>query len=78
MMKSPSLNFSLASFIPGINLAISLVVKIRSIFCIKSLWWQEGGVSEYRDAKMFNDEHRKLIKKWPAYCHETKNKIKIK
>ena len=50
-------------------------LRLSDIFCIKSLWWQEGGVSEYRDAKMFDEEHKKILKKWPAYCFITKRKV---
>ena len=53
-------------------------IRRSDIFCINSLWWQEGGVAEYRDAKMFNDEHEKFIEKWPAYCYKTKNMVERK
>ena len=51
-------------------------LRLNDIFCIKSLWWQEGGVSEYRDAKMYNEEHQKLIKKYPSYCWNGNKTIK--
>ena len=51
-------------------------LRISDIFSIKSLWWQEGGVSEYRDAKMYNEEHQKLIKKYPSYCWNGNKTIK--
>jgi hypothetical protein len=51
-------------------------LRMSDIFCIKSLWWQEGGVSEYRDAKMYDEEHRKLIKKYPKYCYNDQKTIK--
>ena len=51
-------------------------LRLNDIFCFKSLWWQEGGVSEYRDAKMYNEEHQKLIKKYPSYCWNGNKTIK--
>tara|TARA_Y100001973_G_C5179254_1_gene323842 strand:+ start:758 stop:1615 length:858 start_codon:yes stop_codon:yes gene_type:complete len=29
--------------------------------------YQEGGCSEYRDSKLHNQEHEKLMKRWPEY-----------
>ena len=51
-------------------------LRLSDIFCIKSLWWQEGGCSEYRDAKMYNEEHQKLIQKYPKYCWNGNKTIK--
>ena len=45
--------------------------KIRrsELFCIQPKWWQEGGCSEFRDAKFHNKEHKKLMDKYPKYVY---------
>jgi hypothetical protein len=45
--------------------------KIRrsELFCIQPKWWQEGGCSEWRDAKLHNEEHKKLMDKYPKYVY---------
>lgn len=45
--------------------------KIRrsELFCIQPKWWQEGGCSEFRDAKLHNEEHKKLMDKYPKYVY---------
>ena len=50
--------------------------KIRrsELFCIQPKWWQEGGCSEWRDAKLHNEEHKKLMDKYPKYVY-LKNEI---
>ena len=45
--------------------------KIRrsELFCIQPKWWQEGGCSEFRNAKFHNKEHKKLMDKYPEYVY---------
>ena len=45
--------------------------KIRrsELFCIQPKWWQKGGCSEWRDAKLHNKEHKKLMDKYPKYVY---------
>tara|TARA_Y100000310_G_scaffold338294_1_gene427540 strand:- start:54 stop:908 length:855 start_codon:yes stop_codon:yes gene_type:complete len=45
--------------------------KIRrsELFCIQPKWWQEGGCSEFRNAKLHNEEHKKLMDKYPEYVY---------
>ena len=45
--------------------------KIRrsELFCIQPKWWQEGGCSDFRDAKFHNKEHKKLMDKYPEWVY---------
>ncbi len=44
--------------------------KRSDVFCTSPDWWQEGGCSSWRDAKLNDEEHRKLIKKYLGFVKE--------
>ena len=46
-------------------------IRMSDIFTQKSEWWQDGGCSKYRDATMYNEEHRKLVEKYPEFVKES-------
>tara|TARA_B100001750_G_scaffold201790_1_gene176721 strand:- start:1471 stop:2277 length:807 start_codon:yes stop_codon:yes gene_type:complete len=46
-------------------------IRMSDIWTEKSAWWQEGGVALYRDAELYNNEHLKLVKKYPKYVNVT-------